>query len=591
MSMRRRIVSCNQRLAALFLFGLSGCFRPVNSEVHLADGTQESDSVRAESHDFRDNAPEVVSRNESPDEMPLSGNFKRLMAPVTGRTVVQLTSGKAFCYPLYYFIPSITKDAKYLIHHRAEDGQVQLYRLNLATGKSVQMTHADCPETQWRHWCVESGRGVLDHRSVLNVPRGLVIYFNGNRVRSVDVETLQDELLFVMSEDREPIGQNCTTPDGNWLVYIDAPRGSARPQPCRGAKVAAYNFDTEEHRVLAEIDVAIHHVVAYDNEHFIFCHPPGHNGMMMTDLTSGKYVHLREGDPGARAYLCHFLVTRRGIAYEVPGLKLSGLYDPFTRRRFEFKMPAHFGYAHTGRDPEGRLWFYESAVRRGPHDMYALVRLDDGDEWLRLTGHWPTYGRGQKSHFHPQLTPDRAWILFTAGDPTTETNHLFLLDVSDLRDTHGISPDLLSPTGANDRTRRRPPKHLADKALPVKSATAGKSDPEHPPKNVIDGDLTTFWAAEGDGEWIQCDLGERRTITQVLISWFSGDKRKERLEIAVSDNGTDWQTVFDGTSSGTTSGLEPFHIRQATARYVRIIGHGNTANRWNSMEEILILEE
>ncbi|MFV2066797.1 MAG: hypothetical protein ACC645_07420, partial [Pirellulales bacterium] len=90
------------------------------------------------------------------------------------------------------------------------------------------------------------------------------------------------------------------------------------------------------------------------------------------------------------------------------------------------------------------------------HDIYALVRLnrEGEDQWLRLTGTWPTFGGGQKAHFHPQLTPDRKWILMTGGDTSTETNHIFLLDVSDLKESKGISTDLLSPTGANDLVDR-----------------------------------------------------------------------------------------------------------------------------------------
>ena len=67
----------------------------------------------------------------------LSDKFKRLKAPGTGRRAIQLTWGKGTCYPLYYFIPSLTRDMKYLVHHRAEAGQVQLHRLNLQTGESV----------------------------------------------------------------------------------------------------------------------------------------------------------------------------------------------------------------------------------------------------------------------------------------------------------------------------------------------------------------------------------------------------------------------------------------------------------------------
>ncbi|MHC4405559.1 MAG: glycoside hydrolase family 88 protein [Planctomycetota bacterium] len=524
-------------------------------------------------------------------DMPLSARFKRLKAPGTGRSAVQLTSGGAFCYPLYYFIPSITKDAKYLIYHRAESGEVQLFRLTLRNGESVQLTHGTCPKTQWRYWCVESGRGVLDHRSVLNVARGKVVYFDGNRVGMVDVETLDDELLFVMPEDREAIGQNGTTPDGRWLVYIDAPRGSSRREPCQGARVAAYNFDTKEQRVLTSIDVAIHHVTAYDNRHVVFCHPPGRSGLMMTDLDGGQYVELREGDPGVRGHLCHFLMTRRGIAYEVPGLSYSGLYEPLTRRRFEFKLPPGLGYVHTGWDPEGRLWFYE--CRGDIHQMIALTGLDDeqGGQWLQLSGNWPTYGGGQKAHFHAQLTPDRKWILFTGGDPATETNHVFLLDVSDLKEVAEITSKVLSPAGEYDMTQRRLPEDLLSRALPIKSVASSGFKPGFGPENTIDRDLATLWGADGDGQWIRYDLGEVASVRRVFIAWYAGDRRKERFDIAVSNDAEQWRVVFSGASSGTASGPEPCDLRPFSARYVRITGHGNTSNSWNSMEEVFILRE
>ena len=393
--------------------------------------------------------------DESFRTMILSDAFPRLRAPATERLAVQLTAGEAFAYPLYFFIPTITHDEKYLVYHRAGGGQVQLHRLNLASGESRQITFAQCRQTQWQPWCVDSGWGVLDHRSVLNVARKLVIYFDGNAVHSVHVETLEDDLLLVIPPDREAYGQNCATPDGKWLVYIHTPRGSQWGKPCRGAAVAAYNFDTREQRTLCRIDSAIFHVTAYDNEHFIVTHPADHPGMLLTDLTSGQIIPLRDGDPGARGNLVHCQVTRRGVVYEVPQFQLTGVYDPFTRRRFELGFPEYFQYIHTGRDPEGRLWFYENSSawdKFDVHDMHALLGLDPqkGPQWLRLTGTWPTYGGGQKAHFHPQLTPDRQWILFTGGDPATRTSQIFLLDMSDLADSQGISSDLLSPTGAND---------------------------------------------------------------------------------------------------------------------------------------------
>ena len=115
--------------------------------------------------------------------------------------------------------------------------------------------------------------------------------------------------------DREAYGQNDCTPDGRWFVYIHVPRGSVWGQPCQGAAVAAYYFDTGEQRELCRIDSAVFHVTAYDNQRFIVTHPADHPGMLLTDLTSGTIVPLRDGDPGVRGHLIHCQVTqpRRGL--------------------------------------------------------------------------------------------------------------------------------------------------------------------------------------------------------------------------------------------------------------------------------------
>ena len=384
--------------------------------------------------------------------MDIWSGFTRSSAPETGRETIQLTEGDATCYPLYYFIPTITDDGTHLVYHRAEKGDVQLHVLDLASGESVQLTHAASPQSRWVPWCVDSGTGVLDHRSVLDTSTGQLIYFDSNDVRCVKLDATNDRLLFSLPDDRIAIGQNCMSPDGEWLVYIhhdrelfakvylDGKWGSRHLS--KGTILAAYNMKTEEHRSLVAINSPIHHVLPFDDDSLIFCHPATENGMMLTDLKGGWYTHLRTLDD-EEGWVCHYVPTRRGIAYEVLGRKdgkvLSGLYNPKSHQRYEFPLPSNFGYTHTGRDPEGLLWFYE-IEKEGVHDLHFLASHNhkEEDEWVRLTGNWPTYGGGQKAHFHPQLTPDRKWILMTGGDGTTETNHIFLLNVSDLNSTKGI---------------------------------------------------------------------------------------------------------------------------------------------------------
>lgn len=392
--------------------------------------------------------------------MELWEGYRRVTLATSGRVAVQLTNGPGFTYPLYFYIPSITQDERFLVYHRAAGGEVQLWRLTLATGENCQLTHATWPDTQWRPWCTDAGRGVLDHRSVLNVPRNEVIYFDGPEVRAVNIATLEDRHLFSLPPGRDAYGQNCCTPSGRFFVYIHVPHGSIWGKPCRGAAVETYDFHTGQIERVCTIDSAIFHVTAYDEDHFVVTHPADHPGILFVERKTGRVRLLRDHDPGAHGHPIHCQVTAQGIAYEVPEIHAAGLYDPFLRARFEFPLSPEMRYVHTGRDPAGRLWFFESSSgpdRFDHHRIYYLRRLeeDGSGQWLDLTGDWVTFGAGQKAHFHPQLTPDRQWIMFTAGDERTGTNHIWLLDVSDLPPTEGISRDLLHPAGANDRVRPR----------------------------------------------------------------------------------------------------------------------------------------
>lgn len=152
--------------------------------------------------------------------MALWNGFTEKHAPGTKRKVLQLTSGDATCYPLYYFIPTFSSDGSRIVYHRAADGEVQIYCLDLTSGESVQLTHGSAEETQWIPWCIDSGKGVLDHRSVLDNVADRLIYFDGNDVRCVDLDATNDHLLFSLPEDRLPIGQNCISSDGKWFIYI-----------------------------------------------------------------------------------------------------------------------------------------------------------------------------------------------------------------------------------------------------------------------------------------------------------------------------------------------------------------------------------
>lgn len=115
------------------------------------------------------------------------------------------------------------------------------------------------------------------------------------------------------------------------------------------------------------------------------------------------------------------------------------------------------------------------------------------------------------------------------------------------------------------------------------------TDDGNVPVNTMDGDPATRWSAEGDGQWIAYDLGADGPVDTIKIAWSSGDTRVARFDVEVAAAGeTTWRPVYGGSSSGTSAAFETYNLEPANARYLRIVGHGNSANGWNSITEVEI---
>ena len=107
--------------------------------------------------------------------------------------------------------------------------------------------------------------------------------------------------------------------------------------------------------------------------------------------------------------------------------------------------------------------------------------------------------------------------------------------------------------------------------------------------NVLDNNFNTRWSANGDGQWIQFCLANTASVTGVDIAFYNGNIRRSIFDILVGTDGVNWTTVASGLqSSGTSLAFESFNFTARTAKYVRIVGHGNSSNTWNSYTEVKI---
>jgi parallel beta-helix repeat protein len=120
---------------------------------------------------------------------------------------------------------------------------------------------------------------------------------------------------------------------------------------------------------------------------------------------------------------------------------------------------------------------------------------------------------------------------------------------------------------------------------PGAGGTSASTHDGNVPANVVDGSLATRWSANGDGQWLQMDLGATRTVGHVRAAFYQGNTRQARFDIQAFAAGT-WTTVFTGSSSGSTTALETFDFPDVDTERLRYLGHGNTTNAWNSVTEI-----
>src|SRR5438046_675865 len=85
------------------------------------------------------------------------------------------------------------------------------------------------------------------------------------------------------------------------------------------------------------------------------------------------------------------------------------------------------------------------------------------------------------------------------------------------------------------------------------------------------------------------DLGAGVDVERVVAAWYLGDSRIAYFDIGVSWNAVVWWMVFSGQSSGQTLQPEIYAFTRTSARYVRVVGHGNSQSAWNSITEVAIL--
>ncbi|WP_407564614.1 chondroitinase-B domain-containing protein [Streptomyces sp. 184] len=195
----------------------------------------------------------------------------------------------------------------------------------------------------------------------------------------------------------------------------------------------------------------------------------------------------------------------------------------------------------------------------------ALVGYVDGEEWFR---------------FSDGANDDR-------GDIQTMPLGNLVIQLDNFTGDSGLRPAVFEVDWV--RTYPVGPDGGSPGAPVTVTGVSASTDDGNVPANTLDGDLGTRWSGSGDGAWIRYDLGSPQTVGSTSIAWHQGDTRKNTFDVQLSDDGTSWTTVLAREeSSGTTLQPQNYDFADTTARYLRIVGHGNTTNDWTSITETTV---
>jgi hypothetical protein len=121
---------------------------------------------------------------------------------------------------------------------------------------------------------------------------------------------------------------------------------------------------------------------------------------------------------------------------------------------------------------------------------------------------------------------------------------------------------------------------------PQITAVGANGNDGNRPQNTIDNNPNTRWSNQGFPSFIQYELENAQDICDVDISWYRGNTRVNTFTISASNDGQNFQTIFSGRNSGTTTAAETYNVNDAFAKFIRITVTGNNENNWASITEV-----
>ena len=121
-------------------------------------------------------------------------------------------------------------------------------------------------------------------------------------------------------------------------------------------------------------------------------------------------------------------------------------------------------------------------------------------------------------------------------------------------------------------------------------SVSASGDDGNKPEGVLDRNYQTRWSCDEYGAYITLELDEVCSVAYIGVANYKGDERQETLSVQISEDGNAFKEVVTKfVVPERTLAMVPVDLGGVyNAKYVRVIGYGNTQNDWNSFTEISV---
>lgn len=119
-----------------------------------------------------------------------------------------------------------------------------------------------------------------------------------------------------------------------------------------------------------------------------------------------------------------------------------------------------------------------------------------------------------------------------------------------------------------------------------------EAQPQNAGVNLFDRDFATRWTSLNEGEYVTIDLGEEKSVAAVAMGFWQSAARSYNYTVQASVDGKSYTIVDAGSSPMEPEGdYRIYSFSPIRARYVKIIGTGNTTNVNTNILELRVLGE